>query len=61
MPRIRAFAYHKMIEDYLQAITSNRTEEFQPLPLVESLTGVVPSQKDDSKRDYKDYLSDKYQ
>jgi len=51
----------KMIENYLQAITNKRTKEFQASPLVESLIGVISSQGDDCKKDYKDYLSEKYQ
>ena len=29
-------------------------------PLVESLTGVIPSRNYDDKKDYKEYLSEKY-
>ncbi|MFH2096700.1 MAG: DUF6364 family protein [Bacteroidota bacterium] len=51
----------KMIENYLKAITNKRTKEFKASPLVESLIGVISSQGDDYKKDYKDYLSEKYQ
>ena len=50
----------KMIENYLQALTMKQVKEIEISPLVESLTGVISSQKTDYKKDYTDYLSEKY-
>ena len=50
----------KMIENYLQALTSNKEEEIEISPLVESLIGVIRTQGTDNKKDYTDFLSDKY-
>lgn len=52
----------KLIENYLNSLTKKQNEENKISPLVESLTGVIPSsteQKD--KKDYYDYLSNKYE
>ena len=50
----------KMIENYLQAVTNERENKIEASPLVESLTGVLKTQSDSYKKDYTDYLSDKY-
>ena len=50
----------KMIENYLQALTKKQTREIEISPLVESLTGVIKLQDDDYKKDYSDYLIEKY-
>ncbi len=50
----------KMIENYLQALTKKQTREIEISPLVESLTGVIKLQDDDYRKDYSDYLTEKY-
>ncbi len=52
----------KMIEAYLDSLTkdmeSNETSSISPL--VESLSGVIDIPDTDYKKDYTDYLSEKY-
>jgi hypothetical protein len=50
----------KMIENYLHALTSRRYNEKEVTPLVASLTGVIQLDNLDDKKDYTDYLSNKY-
>ncbi|MHC1774300.1 MAG: DUF6364 family protein [Lentimicrobium sp.] len=53
----------KMIESYLDSITKQKEEENKiPItPLVDSLSGVIDLPADfDYKRDYRDYLENKY-
>jgi hypothetical protein len=50
----------KLIENYLDSLTRKSEEKPKVSPLVESLTGVIPSGDYDDKKDYKDYLSEKY-
>lgn len=50
----------KMIENYLKAITGKQNKEIVISPLVESLIGVINPLDTDYKKDYTDYLSDKY-
>lgn len=50
----------KMIENYLQAITNKQKKETEISPLVQSLIGVIGDQNEDYKKDYTDYLSEKY-
>ena len=50
----------KMIESYLQAVTLNKRNDVKISPLVESLTGVIELEKDDYRKDYTDFLSQKY-
>jgi hypothetical protein len=50
----------KMIESYLQAVTLNKRNDMKISPLVESLTGVIELEKDDYRKDYTDFLSQKY-
>ena len=49
-----------MIENYLQAITIRKKNKIKISPLVESLTGVIELKKMDNKKDYTDFLSQKY-
>jgi len=51
----------KLIENYLYALTSPEETERKVSPLVESLTGVIPNILSDDKKDYRDYLNQKYQ
>jgi len=50
----------KLIENYLHALTDGSSKKIEISPLVESLTGVVALKDDDDKKDYTDYLTEKY-
>jgi hypothetical protein len=50
----------KLIESYLDSLTTRSEKKSKISPLVKSLTGVIPSSDYDDKEDYKDYLSGKY-
>jgi len=50
----------KLIENYLDSITKSSTEKSKISPLVESLTGVIPPENYDDRKDYTDFLSEKY-
>lgn len=53
----------KMVENYLQTVTSKTDDvtEAEVSPLVKSLIGVISDPRDDHKKDYSEYLGDKYQ
>ncbi len=53
----------KMIESYLDSLTSEKNEEEAEItPLIESLSGVIDLPEDfDYKKEYRDYLTEKYQ
>jgi len=50
----------RMIESYLQAVTLKKRTNVKISPLVESLTGVVELENYDYRKDYTDFLSQKY-
>ncbi len=51
----------KMIEAYLESVTKPKTKIADISPLVESLTGVIRLDDNfDYKKDYTNYLTDKY-
>ncbi len=51
----------KMIETYLESITSTNKKETEITPLVESLSGVIELEQDfDYKKEYSNYLTEKY-
>jgi len=51
----------KMIEAYLDSLTQEKDREAAITPLVESLSGVMELPVDyDHKKEYGDYLSNKY-
>ncbi len=50
----------RMIENYLQAITVRKNERIKTSPLVESLTGVIDLDNKDYRKNYTDFLSQKY-
>ncbi len=51
----------KMIESYLDSITKQKDKEISITPLVESLSGVIDLPSDfDYKKEYGDYLEEKY-
>ena len=50
-----------IIESYLDSMTKPNTKEIEITPLVKSLSGVVKLNADfDYKKNYGDYLADKY-
>ena len=51
----------KMVEIYLESVTTPEDKEEDITPLVESLSGVVELDPDfDPKKEYADYLAEKY-
>ncbi len=48
-----------LIENYLISLTSKKETERKVSPLVESLTGVIPSHGLDDKKDYIDFITEK--
>jgi hypothetical protein len=50
-----------LIENYLHKLTDDKKSKKTITPLVKSLSGVISLPKDyDDKKDYTEYLSDKY-
>lgn len=59
--RSHEISLSKMIESYLDSITKDKKMEIEITPLVESLSGVIDLPTDyDYKKDYTDYLIEKY-
>lgn len=58
--RDRNISLSKLIENYLQTITLKEKERVVITPLVESLTGVIDIKEKDYRKDYTDFLSQKY-
>jgi hypothetical protein len=51
----------KLIENYLFSLNNNKKTKSKISPLVESLTGVIPVENDVVfKKEYSDYLNEKY-
>ena len=50
----------KLIENYLNSFVKPSSTERKISPLVESLTGVIPNECIDERKDYRDYLTKKY-
>jgi hypothetical protein len=51
----------KMIEAYLDSVTGEKSSEIEITPLVKSLSGVIELPEDyDYRKDYTDYLDQKY-
>ena len=50
----------RLIENYLTAVTKNSENSDEISPLVKSLTGVVQLNDKDYKKDYIDFLNQKY-
>lgn len=50
----------RMIENYLKAITEIKNKKIKISPLVQSLTGVIKLENKDYRKDYTDFLSQKY-
>ncbi len=49
----------KMIENYLQAVTTRKDDKLKISPLVDSLTGVIELDKKDYKKEHIAFLSQK--
>lgn len=49
----------KLIENYLNSLTKQTKSKSTVSPLVESLTGIIPSDYDE-KDDYRNYIDKKY-
>ena len=58
--REKNISLSKIIENYLQLITTNKEAEIKVSPLVESLIGVIDKPSKDYKKDYSNYISEKY-
>ncbi|SFL17628.1 DUF6364 family protein [Proteiniphilum acetatigenes] len=51
----------KLIENYLNSLTQKDNKQSKKVsPLVESLTGVIPSEELNERKSYRDYLAEKY-
>lgn len=49
----------KLVENYLNSLTRDSKKQTSVSPLVESLTGIIPSDYDE-KKDYRSYIDNKY-
>jgi hypothetical protein len=49
----------KLVENYLNSLTRDSKEKSSVSPLVESLTGIIPSDYNE-KNDYRNYIDKKY-
>ncbi len=57
----RKISLSRLIESYLSSLTTNKKQNIEITPLVESLSGVINLEKDfDYKEGYTDYLIEKY-
>ena len=50
----------KIIENYLKSLTQSSDKSKKISPLVESLTGVIPGENIEERKDYRDFLNEKY-
>ena len=50
----------KIIEAYLKSITKEGDQSIEITPYVESISGVINLKGTDHKKDYSDYLNEKY-
>jgi hypothetical protein len=60
--KARKTSVSKLIENYLQSITENSSNNKQDItPVVKSLSGIIKLPKNyDSKKEYADFLTKKY-
>jgi len=58
--RKKNISLSKMIENYLNAVTNKQDRNLSPSPLVESLLGVIDDKNIDDKKDYANFMSEKY-
>ena len=57
--RSQSVSLSKLIENYLQSLTRESKKESTVSPLVESLTGIIPSDLNE-REEYRDYIDQKY-
>ena len=50
----------KLIENYLKSLTKTADKSKKVSPLVESLTGVIQNESIEERKDYRDFLNEKY-
>ncbi|HAH25121.1 MAG TPA: hypothetical protein DCL77_15420 [Prolixibacteraceae bacterium] len=59
--QVHKISLSKMVESYLESVTDQKKDELEITPLVESLSGVIHLSEDfDFKKEYSDYLTEKY-
>ncbi len=59
--KVNKTSLSKMIESYLESITSESTDDIEITPLVNSLSGVIHLDNDfDYRNEYSDFLLEKY-
>lgn len=59
--RSQKISLSRLIESYLDSLTSKKSKDVEITPLVESLSGVIKLDKDfDYKNGYTDFLIEKY-
>lgn len=59
--RSQKISLSKLIESYLKILVDNKERDIEITPLVRSLSGVIDLPSDyDYKKDYTDYLEEKY-
>ena len=59
--RTHNISISQMIESYLDSVTQTKSKDIEITPLVKSLSGVITVDDNvDLKKDYSDYLSNKY-
>lgn len=57
--RSQSVSLSKLIENYLHSLTRESKKESTVSPLVESLTGIIPSDLNE-REEYRDYIDQKY-
>ena len=50
----------KLIESYLNSLTKSPSTKKKASPVVESLTGIIPNANIEERKEYHDYLTEKY-
>jgi hypothetical protein len=59
--RLQHKSLSRVVENYLKLVVSNQKEEIELSPIVAQLSGVISSNSvENYKRDYVDYLENKY-
>jgi hypothetical protein len=58
--KMNKMSLSKLIENYLNSIVKSSKKSQKISPLVESLTGVISNKSVDERKDYRDYLNEKY-
>jgi len=50
----------KLIENYLIILTKSSSKNAKISPLIKSLTGIIPDNNIDERKEYRNYLFEKY-